>query len=451
LTVSPPSGTGNATLTIAATAAPAATEGRVGTVTIGSATLTVNQPPAPCNTQFTPTQFPTVPAGGGLGAITVNTSCATWTPSATANWIRVATAGNTINFTVDANPTGQQRTAEIRAGQAVATVTQAGATCTYTLTPERLEIPAEGGTGLVRVQGGAGCTWTRPEPAVGWLTIEAVVEGQSFSYRALPNPTAEARVTTLAVANQTLNVRQAAQSNAPRVTAAGVVNAASYAGGGVAPGEIVVIFGQNLGPAALGTLELTGDGLAVSTRLQETRVLFDGIPAPMIYTAAGQLSAVVPYGIAGRGTVSMQTEYRGVRSNAVALNVLEAKPGLFTRDASGRGAGAILNQDGSVIGLDRPATPGSVIVLFGTGDGLPDPVPGDGAVIASAPLPKPLLPVSVTIDGQPAEVLYAGAAPSLVAGVFQLNVRIPSGVVGVVPVRVTVGGASANEVTVAVR
>jgi uncharacterized protein (TIGR03437 family) len=39
--------------------------------------------------------------------------------------------------------------------------------------------------------------------------------------------------------------------------------------------------------------------------------------------------------------------------------------------------------------------------------------------------PKPLLPFSVTIAGQPAEILYAGAAPCLVAGVMQVNVRLP--------------------------
>lgn len=451
LTVSPSSGSGNGALALTATAAPAATEGRVATVTAGSATLTVNQPPAPCNTQFSRTQV-AAPAAGTADSLTVTTSCTSWNATSTVSWLRLTTAGNTLNFTVDANPTAQTRVGEIRAGQAVATVTQAGASCTYVLSPETLEVPAEGATGSVSVQSGVGCTWASPVPSVGWLLIPSVVEGRSFSYRVLENPSAESRVTTLSVASRALNVRQAGQSNAPRLTSAGVLNAASYAGGGVAPGEIVVIFGQNLGPAALATLVLTGDGLGVAKELEQTRVLFDGIPAPMIYTSAGQVSAVVPYGIAGRGTVNVQTEYRGVRSNAVSLPVLDAVPGLFTRDASGTGAAAALNQDGSVNSADRPAPAGSVIVLFGTGDGLPDPVPADGAVITGAPLPKPQFPVNVLVDGQPAELLYAGAAPSLVAGVLQLNVRLPADVAGAaVPIRLSVGSAPGNVVTVHVR
>jgi uncharacterized protein (TIGR03437 family) len=64
-----------------------------------------------------------------------------------------------------------------------------------------------------------------------------------------------------------------------------------------------------------------------------------------------------------------------------------------------------------------------------------------------------LLPVRVTVGGEPAEVLYAGGAPGLVAGVLQVNVRIPSGVApGEAPVVLRVGSArSQSFVTIAVR
>lgn len=63
----------------------------------------------------------------------------------------------------------------------------------------------------------------------------------------------------------------------------------------------------------------------------------------------------------------------------------------------------------------------------------------DGKV-AYDELPKPLLPVSVQIDGRPAQVLYAGAAPALVAGVLQVNVRVPGGVAaGSVPLTLSTG------------
>ena len=451
LRASPASGTGFAQLTITVAENGTATDPRTATITAGSATLTVTQPPAPCNLQFTSTPAQ-VAAAGGSGSIGVNTSCATWIASATVPWIRLMQSANAVAYTVEGNPSAQPRQGEVRAGPANVTISQAGSTCTYTLTPETLDIPAAGSQGSVTVSAGAGCAWT-PLSSTGWFRIGAVVEGRSFAYTADANPSGDPRTATVAIATRTLNVTQAAQSNAPRLAAGGVVSAASYAGGGVAPGEIVTIFGANLGPAELTTLQLTGDGLAVSSSLAGTRALFDGIAAPMVYTAAGQVSAVVPYGIAGRGSVNLQVEYRGVRSNALSLPVLEAKPALFSRDSSGSGPGAILNEDNGVNGPDRPARAGSIIVLYGTGEGLPDPVPGDGAVITGAPLPRPRQTVNVLVDGIPAQVLYAGAAPSLVAGVLQINVRLPAGVTGAaVPLRISVGEiASTSAISVNVR
>ena len=59
-----------------------------------------------------------------------------------------------------------------------------------------------------------------------------------------------------------------------------VVNAASYVGGGVAPGEIVTLFGSAMGPSELVPLRLTEDR-RLATTLAETRILFNGVPAPL--------------------------------------------------------------------------------------------------------------------------------------------------------------------------
>ncbi|MBM3956698.1 MAG: SBBP repeat-containing protein [Gemmatimonadetes bacterium] len=247
----------------------------------------------------------------------------------------------------------------------------------------------------------------------------------------------------------------------PYFTPAAVTNAASFLAtaqaGGVAPGEIVTIFGTRLGPARLATLELTPTGL-VSAVLAETRVLFDGSAAPLVYVMESQVSAVVPYAV-GTGTrpeTEIQVEYRGARSNAVRVPVMASAPGLFTASSTGSGQGAILNEDGTVNSPANPAARGSVVVLFGTGEGQTDPPGADGKP-AAPPLPRPRLPVSVTIGGAavPAgNVLYAGAAPGLVAGVLQVNVRIPATAPSgnAVPVTVTVGTATSQVgVTLAVR
>jgi len=69
-------------------------------------------------------------------------------------------------------------------------------------------------------------------------------------------------------------------------------------------------------------------------------------------------------------------------------------------------------------------------------------------------LPKPLLPVSVSIGGIPAtEITYAGAAPAMTAGAFQVNVRIPANVPsGDVPIVLKVGDtASQAGLTISIR
>ncbi|MEK7405329.1 MAG: glycoside hydrolase family 99-like domain-containing protein [Acidobacteriota bacterium] len=226
-----------------------------------------------------------------------------------------------------------------------------------------------------------------------------------------------------------------------RVTA--VVNAADYSTGAVAPGELVTLFGSGLGPENPTTLQLDTDG-RVARLLSGVRVLFDGLPSPLIYVQARQVNAVTPYGIAGAPSTGVQVEYEGIRSTESVVAVAEAAPAIFQ--------GAILNEDGTVNSSARPARSGSVIMLYATGEGQTNPAGVDGQV-ATGVLPKPLLPVSVTIGGLAAEVLYAGAAPGMVAGAMQVNARVPAATAAgaATPVVLTVGKtSSAARVTVAV-
>jgi uncharacterized protein (TIGR03437 family) len=238
----------------------------------------------------------------------------------------------------------------------------------------------------------------------------------------------------------------------PVVTAAGIVSGASFLGGGVAPGMIVSIFGSRIGPTQLASLDLDGNGY-VKTELQGTRVLFNDVPAPLVFVSETQVGAIVPYALDGTGALRLVVECQGVRSVPVELPAAESAPGLFTLNSSGTGLGAILNQDGSVNALENPAERGSVVVLFGTGEGQTEPAGQDGKLAVETP-PRPRLPLAVTIGGRPAEVLYAGGAPGLVAGVIQVNARVPADLAasGEVPVVLQVGGAASQPgVTLAVR
>jgi uncharacterized protein (TIGR03437 family) len=225
----------------------------------------------------------------------------------------------------------------------------------------------------------------------------------------------------------------------PAFSAEGVVNAASMLPGPLAPGELITIFGEKLSARSPALAELTEDGL-LSSSLGDTRVLFDGVAAPLISTAAGQVSAVVPYAVAGKATVEIQVEYLGVASDPVTIAVVPASPALFTQNSQGWGPAAAFNQDFQLNTPENPVERGSVVILFGTGEGETD-LAVDG-LPASAPFPQPLLPVSVTIGGIPAEVLYAGGAPGVVAGVMQINARVPMDVTPGQAVPLVVGAGS---------
>lgn len=238
----------------------------------------------------------------------------------------------------------------------------------------------------------------------------------------------------------------------PFLRAAGVVHGASAVGGKVAPGQVTVLYGEKLGPAALATLEIDGATGRVATQVAGMRVLFDEFPAPVIYTSANQVSVVAPYGIAGRRMVSIQVEYQGRKSNAIAMAVSLTNPAIFSQNLTGSGPGAILNQDNTLNTAANPAAKGSVIQVYATGDG-PTLPPGVDGPVNTTSFPKPTFAVSATIDGQNAAVPYSGAAPSAISGLFQVNLTVPTGVrSGAVPVQIRVGTVtSPADVTVFVQ
>jgi len=229
-----------------------------------------------------------------------------------------------------------------------------------------------------------------------------------------------------------------------------IVNSASFLEGAVSPGELVTIFGANLGPASESQAQVHGG--SITNAAGSTQVLIGGTASPILYASSTQINTVVPFGVTGT-TTQIQVLYQGQPAASATVPVQPASPAVFSMDSNGGGQGAILNQNGSVNSHTNPASPGSEVVLYATGAGITLPSSVDGLVTTS-PYPAPVLPVSVTIDGLPAQVIYAGAAPGLVAGVLQINVVVPSGALGATfdQVVVTVGDyVSPSAVTMTVQ
>jgi uncharacterized protein (TIGR03437 family) len=255
-----------------------------------------------------------------------------------------------------------------------------------------------------------------PSPQLNGLGTTSVF--QHWSDGSTANP----RTFTLGSDNVNL-VAIFTEVNTPLVSTGGVSNAGSYANDGVSPGEIVTVFGFNLGGFLTSGQAANGQ---LPTRIGNTRVLFDGVAAPLVYAGANAISAIVPYDVAGKTSTSMVVQVGDTSAPPTQLTVLDTVPGLFTANSSGAGQAAALNQDGTINSPSNPAHPGDVIVLYGTGEGLVTPRPPNGAIVAS-PAPAPLAPVTATIGGISAPVLYAGGAPVEPAGVIQINLRIPPG------------------------
>ena len=201
----------------------------------------------------------------------------------------------------------------------------------------------------------------------------------------------------------------------------GVVNAASYAPftSGVAPGELLVLYGINLANSTV----VTPPGVAFPFMLDGVQVLINGRPSPLYYISPGQIAVVVPYGTV-ESIAEIKIVKNGQASNTVTAFVYESAPGVFSLTNNGIGSGAVLHADFSVVTAARPARPGEIVLVFLTGLGDVSPSIPEGAPGRVSPLNQTVTMATATINGIPAEVLYSGLAPTL-SGLYQLNVKVP--------------------------
>jgi uncharacterized protein (TIGR03437 family) len=197
------------------------------------------------------------------------------------------------------------------------------------------------------------------------------------------------------------------------------VNAASYQGALVSTQEIVTIFDNGLGPPQFVQASVPQAGV-LPTSLADTRVLFGGNAASLLYVQDKVVSAIVPYSPPGYpATVTL--ELGGVATANATVLMDFAAPGLFTLDESGKGNVAAVNADGSINSPMNPAKRGTLVLLYGTGmSQWPSCLTFGSNLLAVSP------PVEVEIGGERALVLYAGSVPGITCAAQQVNIVIPS-------------------------
>jgi uncharacterized protein (TIGR03437 family) len=236
----------------------------------------------------------------------------------------------------------------------------------------------------------------------------------------------------------------------------GVVSAASYASDAVSPGELVTIFGTNIGPATPAPMNITNG--YVDTTLSGVTATVDGKNAPLVYASQNQVTLQVPYE-ATTGTNKNVVVNNGTAATA-KVKINPTAPGIFTADGSGTGQAAALNYN-STTGLytlnsnTTPAKIGDTVILYLTGEGNYNASLLTGAMVTNtgfiipatlSPLPQMSPLPMVTIGGVDASagVAYAGPMVGAMLGMLQINVTVPTGsATGVaVPIAVTIGGVS---------
>ncbi len=253
----------------------------------------------------------------------------------------------------------------------------------------------------------------------------------------------------------------------PSVNEGGIVNAASFAGGQpVAAGSLVAIFGSNL---ASGLAQ--ADSIPLSTRLGDTRVLFNGIAAPLLFVSAGQINAQLPWEVLGggasSGSATVVVERAGQTSAARQFQVAPFAPGIFAFLIQGgqvvgfgTGQAIAINPDGSLAGPEgsvpgiptRPARRGEIIQVLATGVGPVNPPAVTGNNSLDRLRLVQTLP-TVLLGGREVPGVAAAMSPQFV-GIHQVNVPIPADAPtgDGIPLQLRMGEiTSTDKVTISVR
>ena len=211
--------------------------------------------------------------------------------------------------------------------------------------------------------------------------------------------------------------------------AVALTNGANFLQEPYGPGTFLSIFG---GAGQFGADTRAFSTVPVPTVLADVSVLVNNKPVPMYFVSPGQINFLLPMTTPTSGGANVQVvrPSTGQVLGESAITLAVASPGLFTA-SGGSGQVAALNQDNSVNSSTNPAAAGSVIQLFGTGQGLVPNAPPNGTP-PSGPTPTQATPSVLLYQAfvPAANVQYSGLAPSLV-GVWQINVLIPPAAVPV--------------------
>lgn len=235
--------------------------------------------------------------------------------------------------------------------------------------------------------------------------------------------------------------------NAPAITAAGVVDAASFRQP-IAPGSYIAIFGTGLsdtiGPATTARLPLAINRVNVSFDVPSAGI---SVPGRLAYASPGQLVVQVPWELRGQKSAQVKVTIDFSYGNVVTIPLSDAAPAFFESS----GIAIAVDGAGKLVTAANPAVRGQVITFYANGLGPVNNQPASGEPAPSSPLATTVTAPAVTIGGQPAAVSFSGLTPTL-PGLYQLNVTVPPGIdAGTSSVSITIAGQTSKTSTLPVK
>lgn len=234
-----------------------------------------------------------------------------------------------------------------------------------------------------------------------------------------------------------------ARGAGPNYSAAGIVNTANYTLGPFAPNSVVTIFGSGLARSAQG-VAMTPGLPQLPKELNFARVTVSGYEAPLLYASDSQINFLIPSDlIPGNVPIRVMVEGSTMAGPDVTVTLVDAAPALFPMAG---GYAIATHADGTLLTADSPAHAKDIVVIYLTGLGRTSPNPAPGEILpltAQAQMVR-LSDLKVSLDGStvdPILIKYAGLTPGS-AGLYQINLEVPSNVGTDPEIRVAVANQS---------
>jgi uncharacterized protein (TIGR03437 family) len=238
---------------------------------------------------------------------------------------------------------------------------------------------------------------------------------------------------------------------APRYSAATVVHAVTGAPA-LSPDTFASIYGEELAFVTRQLLPSDLEGGMLPTVLPGSgvRVWVDGMAAPVWYVSPTQINFLVPSLLVAGREVEVWVTVEGRLGPYVRVPLVEPAPALFAYD---RDTALLIDLGGQVRTRQNPVQGGEDIILLATGLGKSTPdTPFRALASGAAPLAR-RFEFRVLLDGVAVDdrlVRYVGTAPGL-AGVQQINLKLPEGVGAMPVIRLGVGNVLSPPIGLPVR